>query len=100
MNTLRFLLVLMGLELSAGAQADPASVTVVERVYISPGASGSISTSSRQQSYDSYGGRPTGTGHGPSVNQQGSARVLGNVTQGVDERGMQGGRVQVAPRRP
>lgn len=75
---------------------------IIERVYISPGASGSIGTSSRYESHDLYGGQrlPQGSSQDSSISSQGSTRVQGNLIQGVDERGMYNGRPYSVPRQP
>ncbi|HLD66510.1 MAG TPA: hypothetical protein VJA19_10730 [Pseudomonas sp.] len=75
---------------------------IIERVYISPGASGSIGTSSRYESHDLYGGQrlPYSSGQDSSISSQGSFRVQGNLIQGVDERGMGNGRPYSVPRQP
>ncbi len=64
---------------------------IINRTYVSPGASGSISESSRQQGYTGYGGyQVPDNRYGNSSNYQGngSTQIRGNVRQTIEYPGV------------
>lgn len=71
--------------------ADEQRPAPIPRIYISPGASGSIGTSSRHESYDNYGGYRVPSGgymHERSYQGSGSSHTRGNVTQRIEYPGI------------
>ncbi|WP_137887192.1 hypothetical protein [Pseudomonas sp. 2FE] len=71
--------------------ADELRSAPITRIYISPGASGSIGTSSRYERYDNYGGYPVPSGgytNERSFQGSGSSQIRGNVTQSIEYPGV------------
>ncbi|WP_137819802.1 hypothetical protein [Pseudomonas sp. 2FG] len=88
------LLALSAFSTSAAVAYEPAdeqSPAPITRIYISPGASGSIGTSSRHERYDNYGGYPVPSGgyrNERSFQGSGSSQIRGNVTQSIEYPGV------------
>ncbi len=64
---------------------------IITRTYVSPGASGSISESSRQQGSTGYGGYQVpdnGYGNSSSYQGNGSTQIRGNVRQTIEYPGI------------
>lgn len=69
-----------------GAAAAEELTRPVERITISPGASGSISSESRQQRYDVYGGYPVPEQYGRQIEYRGTQQVQpsGGLRQSIE----------------
>ncbi|RJG11092.1 hypothetical protein D3879_15610 [Pseudomonas cavernicola] len=71
--------------------ADEQRPAPITRIYISPGASGSIGTSSRYERYDNYGGYRVPSGgyrNERSFQGSGSSQTRGNVIQSIEYLGI------------
>lgn len=88
------LLALSALSTSAAfayEQVDEQRSAPITRIYVSPGASGSVGTSSRHESYDNYGGYRVPSGgytNERSVQGNGSSQTRGNVIQSIEYPGI------------
>ncbi|MDD0842798.1 hypothetical protein [Pseudomonas sp. Gutcm_11s] len=80
-------MILLSVLLSGLAMAGEPARQPIPIEYVSPGASGSVSSSSRSQSYDVYGGHAVpGQGYGREVQIQGgsSVRQSGGIRQSIE----------------
>lgn len=78
--SIRLLVSALCCALSLAAMAAQPPARSIERIYVSPGASGSIDSSSSAQSYDGYGGVQV-----PRSVEQGSSTVI--IDNGGDQNG-------------
>ncbi|VXC58012.1 conserved exported hypothetical protein [Pseudomonas sp. 8Z] len=66
--------------------AEPPTIRVVPKSYVSPGASGSVSESTQYQQYDLYGGQrlPSGSVRQESGYGSYSSEMRGNIRQSTE----------------
>jgi hypothetical protein len=85
---MRTIILLLAATLSSAALGDEPLRRSIPIEYVSPGASGSVSSSSRSQSYDVYGGHAVpsqGYGRQVEIIQGGSSvRQSGGIRQSIE----------------